>query len=178
MCVYVYVLVAGVPVSPRPREAICLWGATLQCRNSPMAFPIVWMAWALSCMASTACPSQENTSYQCMMTHPRKPVMFFRGVTALRHRLIVVLVSLKWRMKNFTPSKRPATPLPPCTATSAHLTTTIFLRHLAPSTRFPGRLIRITMPWHPPAPSPPVLLLRGLLNLARVQRGNGGVPNH
>lgn len=43
MCVYVYVFVhvAGVPVSPRPHEAICLWEVTLRCRNCPMAFRTV-----------------------------------------------------------------------------------------------------------------------------------------
>ena len=68
-------------------------------------------------------------------------------------------------------------PCPPCTATNVQPTITTFLRRLAPSTRSPGRLIRITMPWRPPALSRPVLLLPGPLNLARGQRGSGGAPN-
>lgn len=62
LCMFVFLHVAGVPVFPRPQEAVCLWAAILQCRSYPMAFPTVWMAWVLSCMASTACPSQVNTS--------------------------------------------------------------------------------------------------------------------
>ena len=174
LCVYVFVRVAGVPVSPRPHEAICLWGVTLQCRNSHMAFHTVWMAWVLSCTASTACQSQGNTSYRGMMTPHRRPVTCFLGVTAPRHRLSAVSVMLSWRTRRFTPLKRRAMPSPPCTATSVQLTIMTFPQHLAPSTRSPGRLIRITMPWHPPALSPPVRLLPGPLNLAS-RRGSGGV---
>lgn len=133
------------------------------------------MEWALSCTASTASQSQENTSYQGTMTPLRRPAMYFHGATALRHQLTVVWVILNSRTRRSTPSRPLATPSPPCTATSVRLTIMTFLRRLAPSIRSPGHLIKITMPWRLPALNPRVHLLQGLLNLARGLRGNGGV---
>lgn len=169
---------AGVPVSPRLQEVVCSWGVTPQRRTFLMAFPTVWMAWVLSCMAFIACLSQVNTTLPCMTAPPRtRPVMCFPGVTALSQQLSPAKVNLMWRMKKCTPLKHLATPSPPRRASSAHLTTTTFLRPLVPSTRSPGHLIRITMPCHSPTLSPAALLLLGLLNLARGQRGTGGVPS-
>lgn len=175
MSVWVF---SGVPVSPRLQEVVFLWGATQQHRTFLMAFPTVWMAWVLSCMAFTACLSQVNTTLHCMMAPPRRrPVTSFPGVTALSRRLLPAKVNLTWRMKKCTPLKRLATPSPSHRALSARSTTMTFLLPLVPSTRYPGHLIRITMPWHSPTLSPLVLLLPGLRNLARGQRGTGEVPS-
>lgn len=112
-----------------------------------------------------------------MTTHHKRPVMCFHGATALSHLLTVVWMSLSWRTRRCTPTKHRATLSPPCTATSARPTITIFPQHLAPSTRFHGHLIRITMLWHHPAPSRPALRLPDPLNLAMGQRDSGEVPN-
>lgn len=174
MCVSVWVF-AGVPVSPRLQEVACLWGVTPQRTTFLMAFPTVWMAWVLSCMAFTACLSQVNTTLRCMAPPRRRHVTYCPGVTALSRQLLPAKVNPMWRTKKCTPSKHLATPSPPRRPLSARSTTTTFLRPLVPSTRFPGHLIRITMPWHSPTLSPPVLRLPGLPNLARGQKGTGGV---
>lgn len=178
-CVIIFVWVfAGVPVSPRLQEVVFLWEVRPQHRIFLMAFPTAWMAWVLSCMAFTACLSQANTTLHCMMAPPRRrPVMSFPAVTALSRRLFPAKVTLMWRMKKCTPLKHLATRSPPHRALSAHSTTMTFLLPLVPSTRYPGHLIRITMPWHSPTPSALVLLLPGLLSPARGQKVTGGVPS-
>lgn len=169
---------AGVPVSPRLQEVVFLWGVTPQHKTFLMAFPTVWMAWVLSCMAFTACLSQINTTPHCTIAPPRrKPVMFFPVVTALSRQLLPAKVNLTWRMKKCTPSKHLATPSPPRRAPSGRWTTMTFLLPLVPSTRYPGHLIRTIMPWRSPTLRPPVFPLPGLLNLTRGQRGTGGVPS-